>query len=199
VCRDIVAIESEAQPIQLSELKITSGEIVIEKHTRKAKRTHEEAFEHLPVEEVIHEVENKICEKCGEEMVVIGKEKVRDELVYVPARIFVRRHFAEIVKCSSCGSDETRDAQLTDIEACTIRQAFVPAPVIPHSYCSTELLAHIVYEKYRSILFEYQQTRNGDHAKRFLGDFSEYLVCTATTSCLPLKDAVAICTCAVNS
>ena len=240
-------------------------EIVVEKHARKAKRTHEEAFEHLPVEEVIHEAENKICEKCGEEMLVIGKEKVRDELVYVPAKIFVRRHFAEVVKCSSCGSDETRDAQLSDIEACTIRQALVPAPVIPHSYCSPELLAHIVYEKYcnavplerqakdlaakgvkiptatlanwviyaanvflkpiyakmksellgsivihadetvvqvlrepgrkaktdsrmwvycsgkyekyRSILFEYQQTRNGDHAKRFLGDFSRYLVC----------------------
>ena len=240
-------------------------EVVVEKHTRKAKRTHEEAFEHLPVEEVIHEADEKICEKCGEEMVVIGKEKVRDELVYVPARIFVRRHFAEVVKCSSCGSDETRDARLSDIEACNIRQALVPAPVIPHSYCSPELLAHIVYEKYcnavplerqakdlaakgvkiptatlanwviyaanvflkpiyakmksellgstvihadetvvrvlrepgrkaktesrmwvycsgkyekyRNILFEYQPTRNGDHAKRFLGSFSGYLVC----------------------
>ena len=39
-------------------------EIVVEKHTRKAKRTHEEAFEHLPVEEVIHEAENKICENA---------------------------------------------------------------------------------------------------------------------------------------
>lgn len=29
VCRDIVAIKSEAQPIQLSEIKITSGEIVV--------------------------------------------------------------------------------------------------------------------------------------------------------------------------
>ncbi len=30
---------------------------------------------------------------------------------------------------------------------------------------------------YSNILFEYQPTRNGDHAKRFLGDFSGYLVC----------------------
>lgn len=29
VCRDMVAIESEAQPTQLSEIKITSGEIVL--------------------------------------------------------------------------------------------------------------------------------------------------------------------------
>ena len=40
-------------------------EVIVEKHTRKAKRTHEEAFENLPVEEVIHEVEDKTCEKCG--------------------------------------------------------------------------------------------------------------------------------------
>ena len=123
-------------------------EVVVEKHTRKAKRTHEETFENLPIEEVIHEADDKICEKCGEEMIVIGKEKVRDELVYVPARLFVRRHFAEVVKCTSCGTDESRDEKLADIEACMIRQASVPTPVIPHSYCSPELLAHIVYEKY---------------------------------------------------
>jgi hypothetical protein len=38
-------------------------------------------------------------------------------------------------------------------------------------YCSGK------YEKHRNILFEYQPTRNGDHAKRFLGNFSGYLVC----------------------
>ena len=198
-------------------------------------------------------------------MVVIDKEKVRDELVYIPAKLFVRRHFAEVVKCTSCGKDEARDEKLPDIEACMVRQAFVPALMIPHSYCSPELLAHIVYEKYcnavplerqakdlaakgvkiptatlanwviyaaniflkpiyakmkselltgnvihadetvvqvlhepgkkaktdlrmwvycsgkyekfRNILFEYQPTRNGEHAKRFLRDFSGYLVC----------------------
>ena len=109
--------------------------MVVEKHTRKAKRTNEEAFENLPVEEVIHEAENKICDKRGEEMVVIDKEKVRDELVYVPAKLFVRRHFAEVVKCMSCGKNESRDDDLPDIKACTVRQARVPAPMIPHSYC----------------------------------------------------------------
>ena len=257
-------------------------EIVVEKHTRKAKRTHEEAFENLPVEEIVHKAENKICDKCGEEMIIIGKEKVRDELVYVPARLFVRRHFAEVVKCTSCGTDESRNDKLADIESCTIRPASVPAPVIPHSYCSPELLAHIIYEKYcnavplerqakdlaakgvkiptatlanwviyaanvflkpiyaqmkqellegnvihadetvvqvlhepgkkaktdssmwaycsgkyekyRNILFEYQPTRNGDHAKRFLGSFSGYLVCDGFNGYNKL-DAVKRCGC----
>ena len=119
----------------------------VKAHNR-VKRTRDEIYADLPVEEVFHEVEDKTCDKCGAEMVVIGKEKIRDELVYVPARMFLRRHVAEVVKCTSCGMDETRDAQLSDIEKCIIRTAAVPAPMIPHSFCTPELLAHIIYEKY---------------------------------------------------
>lgn len=115
---------------------------------KRVKRTRDEIMENLPVEEVFHEAENKTCEKCGAEMTVIGKEKIRDELVYVPASLFLRRHVAEVVKCPSCGTDEEKDTQPDDIEKCVIHTASVPAPMIPHSFCSPELLAHIVYEKY---------------------------------------------------
>lgn len=71
-----------------------------------------------------------------------------DELVYVPARLFLRRHVAEVVKCPVCGMDKSRDTDLPNIEKCHIRTAEVPVPMIPHSFCSPELLAHIVYEKY---------------------------------------------------
>ena len=81
-------------------------------------------------------------------MVVIGKEKIRDELVYVKPRFYIRRHIAEVVKCPTCGMDESRDDDLQDIEKCHIRTAEVPAPMIQHSFCTPELLAHIVYEKY---------------------------------------------------
>ena len=40
VCRDIVAIESEAQPIQLSEIKITSGERNCRRKTYSQSQTH---------------------------------------------------------------------------------------------------------------------------------------------------------------
>lgn len=242
-----------------------AGKIDVQPHQRKKKRGHDELMSELAVEEVVHEVEEKTCEKCGSEMTVIGKEKIRDELVYIPARVFVRRHYAQVVKCTACGMDESRDAQLPDIEKNCIRQAEVPPPMIEHSFCSPELLAHIIYEKYcnavplyrqekdfaakgvvlsrttmanwiicaaqlwikpvweqmkkellastvihadettvqvlhekdrkaktesrmwvycagkreghSNILFEYQPTRNGDHAARFLGEYSGYLVC----------------------
>ncbi len=249
----------------------------VKSHTRKAKRTHDELAADLPVEEVLHEVEDKTCEHCGGEMTVIGKEKIRDELVYVPARLFLRRHIAEVVKCTNCGTNEENDASLPDIEPCHIKQAVVPAPMIVHSFCTPELLAHIVYEKYcqavplyrqekdfagkgvklsrttmanwimmsaelwirpiweemkkkllaspvihadetvvqvlnepgkkaktdsrmwvyangkmnehSNVLFEYQPTRNGDHAAKFLGNYSGYLVCDGFDGYNKLKGA----------
>ena len=244
---------------------------------KRVKRTRDEIYADLEVEEVFHEVEDKTCDKCGAEMVVIGKEKIRDELVYVPARMFLRRHVAEVVKCTSCGMDEAKDSVLPDIENCHIRTAEVPSPMIPHSFCTPELLAHIVYEKYckavpltrlekefkangvnlssttmanwiimasqrwlkpvweqmhtelitspvihadetvvqvlhepgkkaktdsrmwvycngkvnehSNILFEYRPTRNGDHAARFLGDYSGYLVCDGFDGYNKLRNA----------
>ena len=42
---------------------------------KRVKRTRDEIYADLEVEEVYHEVKNKTCDKCGSEMVVIGKEK----------------------------------------------------------------------------------------------------------------------------
>lgn len=256
---------NEAEENANKEVREREKDIIVPEHKRKSKRTHEEAFENLPVEEIIHEVEDKECPDCGEQMETVGKEFVRDELVYVPARLFVRKHYAEVVKCPVCGEDESQDANYSDVPAPVFRKATIPAPMIPHSFCSPELLAHILYEKYAmavplerqskdfkamgmslstatlsnwviyaaenffapiydrmkaelltcsvihadetvvqvlnepnrkaktnsrmwvycagkyeqhvNILFEYTPTRNGDHAKKFLGDYSQYLVC----------------------
>ena len=101
---------------------------------KRVKRTRDEIYADLEVVEEFHEVEDKTCDKCGAEMTVIGKEKIRDELVFVPARLFLRRHIAEVVKCPTCGMDESRDADLPDIEKCHIRTAEVPAPKIGRAH-----------------------------------------------------------------
>ena len=48
-------------------------------HKRKKKRTHDDWMSDLPVQEVVHEEENPICEKCGSEMKGIGSNKAYDE------------------------------------------------------------------------------------------------------------------------
>ena len=137
-------VETEAE----IDVKNADAGIEVAAHKRKPKRTHEEMFENLPVEEVIHQAEDKSCPKCGNEMETIGKEFVRDELVYVPAKMYVRKHYAEVLKCPSCGTDEAKDAALPDIEKSVIRRAEVLVPMIEHSFCSPELLAHILYQKF---------------------------------------------------
>lgn len=115
---------------------------------RKSKRTHKETFENLEVKEVIHKAEDKNCPQCGSEMEVVGKEFVRDELVYVPAKMYLRKHYAEVLKCVSCGMNESDDINSEDVPKQVFKKGTVPSPVISGSYCSPELLAHILYEKY---------------------------------------------------
>lgn len=143
-----MSIFNEAEENANADVREREKDIVVPEHKRKSKRTHEETFENLPVEEVLHEVEDKECPECGEQMETVGKEFVRDELVYVPARLFVRKHYAEVVKCPSCGEDESQDSLYADVPAPVFKKAIAPEPMTPHSFCSPELLAHILYEKY---------------------------------------------------
>ncbi len=134
--------------------------VVVQTHTRKKKRTHDDLAKSLPVEEVVHKSENRTCDKCGAETEVIGKEFVRDELVYIPAHLFIRKHYAEVLKCPACGTDESKDAENTDIETTVIKKAEVPEPMIPHSFASPELLAHVAYEKYCNGMPLYRQEKD---------------------------------------
>lgn len=273
-----ISIFNEAEENANQEVREREKDVIVPEHKRKSRRTHEETFEKLPTEEVIHEVEDKSCPECGERMETVGKEFVRDELVYVPARLFVRKHYIEVVKCPVCGTDESKDAEYADVPAPVFRKAVAPSPMIPHSFCSPGLLAHILYEKYvmavplerqskdlkamgmrlsaatlsnwviyaaeqflkpvyekmkeellrssvihadetvvqvlnepgrkaktdsrmwvycagkyekhSNILFEYTPTRNGDHAQKFLGGYSGYLVCDGYDGYNKLTDAV---------
>ena len=78
----------------------------------------------------------------------VGKEFVHDELVYVPAKLFIRKHYVEVVKCTSCGKNESKDAELDDIEKEHFCKEKAPDMLIPRSFCSHELLAHVIYSKY---------------------------------------------------
>jgi transposase len=100
---------NEAEDIVEEKIIEKADKITVVTHERKKHSTHKDSFENLETEEVIHEAKDKVCPECGSEMEVIGKEFIRDELVYVPARMFVRKHYVETVRCVSCGIDESRD------------------------------------------------------------------------------------------
>ena len=127
--------------------------VIVLEHKRKSKRTHEVSFENLPVDEFIHGVAVKACPNCGEQTETVGKEFVRDELVYVPARLFLRKHYTEVVKCAPCAvADESLDALYADVPASVFKKVMPPALMIPHSFCSPKLLAHVLHEKYAMVV-----------------------------------------------
>lgn len=100
--------------------------VTVPEHKRKKKRSREEIIGNLPTEEVVHYVEDRSCDVCGSEMTAVGKEFVRDELVYVPAKLFVRKHYSEVLKCTKCGADESRDAENEDVEKCRFKRRMCP-------------------------------------------------------------------------
>ena len=129
-------------------------EITVPEHKRRKKRTHDDWMSDLPVEEVIHKEENPECDKCGSDMEEIGEEK-HDELIYTPAKFHIRRHIVKVYKCKKCGMNPE-----ISTEPCNIIRAKHPEPMIPHSFCSPELMAHIVYEKYAKAVPLHRQEKD---------------------------------------
>ena len=178
--------EEKEQAVSAPEKTVTVPE-----HQRKARRTHEEWMSKLHIKEVRHEEEHPVCEKCGSEMVEIGEEKAYDELVYVPGEYYVRRHIAKTYKCPQCGQDPENDVQNPDeIERCNIRRAECPKPMIPHSFCSPELAAHITYEKFAKAVPLYRQEK--DFAAKGIpllrATMSEWVCSVAERWCMPILE-----------
>ena len=176
-----------------AEKKAPEKTVEVKSHPRKKKRTHDEWMSTLFVEEKEHKEEHPICEKCGSEMVEIGVDKVYDELVYTPAKYHIRRHIVYSYKCPNCGENpENDDPNSKDIEKCNIRRAYYPKPMIPGSYCSPELLAHIIYQKYGMAVPLHRQAR--DLASKGIpllkATMSNWVGVAAETWIMPIVQAV---------
>ena len=178
-----LSIFNEAETEESRKEREKEEAIAVQPHSRKKRRTHDELAKGLPVEEVVHTAEERVCDRCGADMEVIGKEFVRDELVYVRARVFVRKHYVEVLKCTACGSDAAKDELNDDIEASHIVKVNAPAPMIPHSFASPELLAHIVYEKYCNGMPLYRQEKDlqGHNVKISRATMANWIIYAADT------------------
>ena len=128
-------IEVPAEEIEPEYVEITY------KRERKAKPKLEDQFNNLPVREVPVDTlsdEDKICPACGTEMVPIGKEIIRTEIEFTPAKLERIIYYATTYGCPKCKN--TEDTQF-------IKDNGKPA-LIPGSYISESLAAYIIYQKY---------------------------------------------------
>ena len=128
-------------------------EVAAHKRERKQKTTYEELFENLPNRQVLLDTltdEDKTCHVCGTQMTSIGTEVVRTELVYHPAVLERVEYIATAYGCPAC-----KDS----LEPQSIKDEGVP-PLVPHSYVSSGLAAHVMYGKFINALPFYRQEKD---------------------------------------
>lgn len=104
--------ETERQPIT-PEPQI---EEIAYKRKKSKKRTQDEIYGDLPVEEVIYDIpeEEKTCEKCGADMTFM-KYEVRTELKFTPAKLSVVKHKKALYVCRNCDQNDVIKTKQTPI------------------------------------------------------------------------------------
>ena len=138
------------------ELEVEYIEVKAHTKTRKPKATYDEVFAALPVEKVYVDTlteEQKICIECGTKMVPIGYELIRTELRYTEPKLERIDYYATTYECPKC--KETEDPQF-------IKDEGKPA-LIPGSYVSSGLAAHVMYFKYVMSMPLYRQEKDFEH------------------------------------
>ena len=135
--------EQEADPTWKQELP---DDITVPEHKRKARRTHADLFKNVPsCDEIISlPEEERNCPTCGTQMECIGKEFVRHEFRFTPAKGKVVNIYRETYKCPECAiSEEHPDDQ-------TFVKAPVQEPLIPESYASESVVGWAMHQKYQN-------------------------------------------------
>lgn len=124
--------EQECDPALLEEISY--------KRAKKKKKNLNAKIDNLPCEEVVLclEDEDKVCPRCGSTLNSVGKEYVRKEVQFIPARLIVKKIYRMTYECRNCKKGGNIMMVKTGI----------PALVIPHSYASAESVAHVMKEKF---------------------------------------------------
>lgn len=126
--------DDEAEEVQLPEPEKTA----VNSHVRREKRSYDEMYGNLPADVIEYDVDDKVCEKCGSEMVQIGFDSYR-EIEYIPAVLKITEHRKAKYVCRKCDKNGTES---------NFKTASAPLPLIYHSFVSPSLLAYIINEKF---------------------------------------------------
>lgn len=131
-------------------------ETVVKEHTRKAKGTYAEFFSGVPVKDEVIPLseEQKRCTDCGAEMEVIGREFVRREFRFTPAKGEAVNIYRETAKCPVCSQAPAMERAVSFVKA------HVPETLILHSYASASAVAWTMYQKYANSMPLYRQEQD---------------------------------------
>lgn len=118
---------------------------------RNTKTRREEIIKDLPVREVLCQSydEDLFCARCGTGLKPIGKETVREELEYIPAKLTIVRYIRMAYECPACKHTDTP----------YIMKAQTPASLMSHSLASASSVAYVMYQKYVNSMPLYRQEK----------------------------------------
>jgi transposase len=119
---------------------------------RKSRTKREVLLKDLPVKEILCEVpeEDQYCGNCGTTLKPIGKETIREELEYIPAKMKIVRYIRMSYECPRCKHTDTP----------YIEKALTPSSLMHHSLASPSTVANVMYQKYVNAVPLYRQEKD---------------------------------------
>lgn len=145
--------EQETSPTDETEIVLS---VPVKEHTRKAKSKQSDTFKGVPTRDEIIPLseDQKFCTDCGAEMKVIGKEFVRREFHFTPAKGEVVNIYVETAKCPVCSEAPAMEKAIQFVKA------HAPEALIPHSYSTASVVAWVMYQKYANSMPLYRQEQD---------------------------------------
>ena len=119
---------------------------------RNPKTKREVLLKDLPVKEILCEIpeEDRYCGNCATTLKTIGKETVREELEYIPAKLQIIRYVRVAYECLRCKHTDTP----------YIEKALTPSSLMHHSLASPSTVANVMYQKYVNAMPLYRQEKD---------------------------------------
>ncbi len=128
-----------------AELLKEQTKITVPAHTRTPRQpgVRAEMLAYLPKEIEEYEIEaDDTCSICNGKLKVIGKEVVRTEVDFIPAKLIVKQIVRQVGKCTICGTQES------DNPKDHFQKAAVPSKLLSHSIATASLVSQVMYQKF---------------------------------------------------
>lgn len=127
------------------ELLKEKKKVTVRSHERKPRQVgvRAEMLDQLP-QEVVEYIINpeETCPVCASPLKVIGKQVVRTEVEYIPAKLIVKQIIRQTAKCTCCGQEGSPE------EKEQFFKAQVPKNPLSHSIATPSLAAQVIYQKF---------------------------------------------------
>ncbi|WP_288394919.1 IS66 family transposase [uncultured Vagococcus sp.] len=150
---DLFDDDSSFNLAETTEEKTVFEEISYKRKKKKGYKA--ELTKDLPVKEIHCDLHGQecTCDWCCTSLKHIGKTRVREEVIFVPAKMYKKVYYQHAYECPTCKKDGVD----------TIKKARVPKQPITHSLASPSVLAQLIHQKIEMSLPFYRQEKEWEN------------------------------------